>query len=365
MLRLRTKTPILYGLILAFVAGNAVWAASRNLPPCRQTTIAPPTAVGRTVVQRVCYRLPQVIPFRCRFRSEWRQWPSPRCLTEKPGACYRGSGESTSPSAPANCDPQWLTSYECAVSKAERHHKMLLVYFCDGQANDTSCRFKSDTLDAPAVRERLRDYVCVQVPLNEKIVVRGEAVTVLEHEAFREMQGRPGIAIVDYRSQEEKLRGTVVSAFPITETLWYSPEQMSVILNLPPGTLTQRTLIYAVRTHPERPASTESEPLPTLLEEARSHAEYQANTHRQGHQFWDSRFQRIISRLPGGLSAREVCAESWPHQGIVEAAIECVRCWRTSSGHWSAVRSPNRFFGYDMKRGSNGVWYATGIVSQE
>jgi hypothetical protein len=138
---------------------------------------------------------------------------------------------------------------------------------------------------------------------------------------------------------------------------------MAVILNLPPGTLTQRTIIFAVRIHPDKPASTDGEVLPVLLEEAQEHSQYQANIRQQGHQFWDSRFRRILARLPGGISPREVCAESWPGENLVEAAVECVRCWRTSSGHWSAVRAQQRFCGYDMKRGANGVWYATGIVS--
>ncbi|MCX7429404.1 MAG: hypothetical protein NTW96_27740, partial [Planctomycetia bacterium] len=68
------------------------------------------------------------------------------------------------------------------------------------------------------------------------------------------------------------------------------------------------------------------------------------------------------ARLARGISAREVCAESWPGERLVEAAIECVRCWRLSSGHWNAVRSSQRVFGYDMKCGANGVWYATGIL---
>jgi hypothetical protein len=50
--------------------------------------------------------------------------------------------------------------------------------------------------------------------------------------------------------------------------------------------------------------------------------------------------------------------------GLVAAAIDCVHSWRQSSGHWSAVRSRHRFYGYDMKRGSNGIWYATGIFSE-
>ncbi len=60
------------------------------------------------------------------------------------------------------------------------------------------------------------------------------------------------------------------SQFPITEQLWYTPEQMAVILTLPPGTLTQRTLIYAVRIHPDRPASTSGQLNSYLAAEAES-----------------------------------------------------------------------------------------------
>ena len=151
-------------------------------------------------------------------------------------------------------------------------------------------RFKTETLDDAQVRRKLEDYVCVQLPLAAKITVDGKDVKLLEHPAFHEMLGRPGIAIVDFRSADPKLRGVVVSMFPITEKLWYTPRQMAVILTLPPGTLTQRTLIYAVRIHPDRPASTDSELSADLLKEAQSHAQYQAAIEVQGHQHWESRF---------------------------------------------------------------------------
>jgi hypothetical protein len=136
------------------------------------------------------------------------------------------------------------------------------------------------------------------------------------------------------------------------------------MLDLPPGTITERTLIYAVRVHPERPASSDGRLDSYLREEARRHAQYQADICRQGHHFWDARFRRICARLPAGLTAKEVCAESWPGQNLVEAAIECVRCWRLSSGHWSAVRAPQPLYAYDIQRGRNGVWYATGIFGE-
>jgi hypothetical protein len=169
------------------------------------------------------------------------------------------------------------------------------------------------------------------------------------------------VAILDFAHPEQETYGYVVSTFPLTGKLWYGPKQMLVILDLPPGTLTQRTLIYAVRTHPDRPASADGELDANLLKEAESHSAHQARIRVQGHHRWGARFPRISALLPRGLVAREVCAESWPGEGLVEAAVECVRCWRLSSGHWSAVRAPQRRFGYDMKRGSNGIWYATGI----
>lgn len=256
----------------------------------------------------------------------------------------------------------WLDNYARASSIAEREGKMLLIFFCVAKGEQSTEAFESQVLGDASVRGHLKNYVCLRLPLDAKITVQGRPVVVVEHEAFGEMLGRPGIAVVDYRTNDAKLRGAVVSMFPITEQLQYTPEQMAVILTLPVGTLTQRTMIYAVRTHPDRPNSADGELSSVLLDEAQSHSQYQADIRVQGHHFWDTRFGRILSRLPGIHSPREVCAESWPGQHLVEAAVECVRCWRLSSGHWSAVRAPSRFFGYDMKRGENGIWYATGIV---
>jgi len=261
-------------------------------------------------------------------------------------------------------EPSWATDYVEASRMAREQGRMLFVYFCDPGENSPCNRFKAETLDSASVRERLWEYVCLRLPMDAKITVGGEQVSVLGHAAFAEMLGRPGIAIVDYTNSEAEYYGYAVSTFPITDQLWYTPEQMATILDLPPGTLTQRTLIYAVRTHPDRPASTDGQVDENLTKEASSHSRHQADIKVQGHHNWGSRFHRINAKLPPGLTATEVCAESWPGENLVEAAIECVRCWRFSSGHWSAVRASHPVYGYDMKRGRNGVWYATGIFGQ-
>ncbi|MDA0660975.1 MAG: hypothetical protein O2931_10925, partial [Planctomycetota bacterium] len=140
-------------------------------------------------------------------------------------------------------------------------------------------------------------------------------------------------------------------------------KKMDVILTLPSASLTQRTLIYAVRTHPEAPASASQTIDSVLMAEAEKHSQRQAFLCNQGHHQWNSRFQQIGYRMPAGLAPQEVCAKSWPHQDLVPAAVECVHSWRQSPGHWSAVRRRQPLFGYDMKLGRNGVWYATGLFA--
>ena len=204
----------------------------------------------------------------------------------------------------------------------------------------------------------------MRLPLGAEIPVEGKRVRLLEEPGFEEMLNQPGLAVIDFAHPAAAYFGCVVSTFPMIAGHWYAAENVRAILDLPPGTLTQRTLIYAVRVHPERPASTEGRLDPHLAGEAEQHSQYQASIHRQGHHFWETRFQRISAQLPAGLTAAEVCAESWPGQRLLESAIECVRCWRLSSGHWRGVSSYHPVYGYDMKRGTNGVWYATGVFGE-
>jgi hypothetical protein len=279
------------------------------------------------------------------------------------------AADATTPHAATAAEPQaappdsvrWQTDYGRAFSDARRQGKMLLLFFFD-PADEACRRFEAEALGAAAVAARLKTgYVCARLPLDAQVDSGGKAVTLLKHAALAEMQGRPGMAIIDFAHADPGLHGYVVSAFPLTATLSYTVEQVGVILDLPPGTLTQRTLIYAVRVHPEHPASTAGTLEPHLVQEAASHSECQARIRLQGHHNFAARFQRISAVLPPGLAVREVCAESWPGQGLVEAAVECVRCWRCSPGHWGAVRGPQQVYGYDMKLGDNGIWYATGI----
>jgi len=187
---------------------------------------------------------------------------------------------------------------------------------------------------------------------------------LIRHPAFYEMLNTPGIAIIDFKHKGTEYYGKIVSVFPFLKKQPYTVEQTRVMLTLPPGTVTQRSLIFAVRIHPDHPKSTDGELNARLVEESRSASQYQADIRKQGHHNWDRRFQKINAFLPTELWACEVCAESWPGQHLLESAIECVDCWRYSEGHWSAVSAEHPYYGYDMKLGANGIWYGTGVFGK-
>lgn len=259
---------------------------------------------------------------------------------------------------------EWLTDYSKATARAEAEKRMLLIYFHREDGSGGCGQFEAKALSNPSILAGLSTYVCLKLAHDSEVNVDGASTVLLRHSSFSEMVGLPGLAIVDFSDPNAPHYGQVVSTFPFLQGKPYAPSQMEVILNLPPGKLTQRTLIYAVRTHPDAPKSTSGELDAYLVSEAESHSAYQARIRLQGHHSWESRFHRINSRLPGGLLASEVCAESWPGESLLEAAIDCVQCWRLSSGHWRSVKAAHPVFGYDIRRGSNGIWYATGIFGK-
>jgi hypothetical protein len=253
------------------------------------------------------------------------------------------------------------TDYKKAMSEAAQSRKMLFVYFHEPGRTPARRAFEDKTLAELEIKEKLKRYVVVHLPTDARITVDGKSLELLAHPSFAEMLGRPGVAAIDLAHERADYYGHVVSTFPFSPGKYYRKEAMSIILDLPPGTLTQRTMIYAVRIHPERPASTQGQFSNVLADEAKSHAHYQASIQVQGHHSWDSRFHRINAKLSNEVLAQEVVAESWPNESLVEACVDCVDSWRQSPGHWGAVRGRHAMFGYDIKRGRNGIWYATGI----
>jgi len=256
---------------------------------------------------------------------------------------------------------RWHTDYGEAHVASKRGRAMLLIYFHPAEDDAVAAKFERHTLADPTVRDGLKRYVLLKLPLTASVQVDGRRTRLIEHAAFQHMYGRAGIAVIDHQSNGSAYSGHVVSMFPFSLGSYFAADKMRVILDLPPGTLTQRTLIYAVRRRREQPRSAAGTLSGLLTEVSRRHSELQASMQSQGHHDWSTRFHQLNAKLPRSLIAVEVCAESWPGQQLVPAAEECVYSWRRSSGHWDRVAADHPLYAYDMKRGANGIWYATGI----
>jgi hypothetical protein len=193
---------------------------------------------------------------------------------------------------------------------------------------------------------QLDDYVVCRVPVDYEIELEGETRRLLEFGGFRELERQPGLAIIDLKHRDRgDVYGHTVSVLPRRHV---SEAKVAALLRLPAGTLTQRTLIWALRIHPARPQSVYGVPDPELMAHCSRHCFVQCSANNQHH----------AASNPG---RSEIVAESWPwNKNIVDAAIDIVWSWSCSSGHWSAACQGWRAFGYDMR--TNGQkWYATGV----
>lgn len=209
---------------------------------------------------------------------------------------------------------------------AEEQERMLLIDFESG--------VDLESLD----RRWLATHIVCRPPADFEMDGR----RLRDSAAFAALDGQRGVAIVDFSHWQH--RGHTVSVLPSDKA---NRSNVDALLALPEGTLTQRTLIWAFRVHPERPRSVYGLPAPDLMQHAERHSLVQARTNNQHH----------AGNNPG---RSEIVAESWPwNKNIVVAAIDIVDAWRHSSGHWSAASRQWGEYGYDMKTNGN-KWFATG-----
>ncbi|MGE3640852.1 MAG: hypothetical protein AB7G28_20015 [Pirellulales bacterium] len=264
----------------------------------------------------------------------------------------------------------WHTNYESACDEARAEKKMLLVNFLPNDSSAEQRGLEKFLHENEAVRKQLADYVLVRVRRDDRPVglglglLRKNRTAVIDDPKFAYLKQKPGLAIVDYKNAKEPFYGQMVTALPFPNGKYYRWENsyLTTALTLPAGTITQRTMVWAVRIHPEHPRSTEGAMHPELAAGATKQSAYQAQIGVQGHHNWETRVHHLVSSTHAS-GASEVVAESWPSQGMIDSCIDCVLSWRHSPGHWSAVSGTHKFYGYDIRKGSNGIWYGTGIFA--
>ncbi len=222
------------------------------------------------------------------------------------------------------------SEYYPAYVEARKSGKMLLVDFGTG--------FDFKTVDAKS----LDRYEICRVPVDYTLKIDGKQSRLIDAPAFTCLQQQAGIAVVDLHNKEH-----------FRETVSVLPQRYAVsgyvaaVLDLPAGTLTQRTLTWAFRVHQERPPCTNGTADPNMMQHADAHSLNQANSNSMYHS----------SNFPGSF---EIVAQSMGNGNIDDIAVELVNLWRSSAPHWGAASTPWSAFGVDMQTNGS-VWYATGV----
>jgi hypothetical protein len=257
----------------------------------------------------------------------------------------------------------WHKDYAVAYKQAKDDKKDLFIYFRDDESYD-------NVFEDENVKERLKNFVCLRIPTD--YAHKGEVL--LGHDSFEDMLGRAGVAVISLHDPDLPHYKEIVSAHPFVGSRYgwvpgYGANEMCTILDLPAhGTLTQRSMIYAIRVHPEQPRSVYCDCHPAFLGHAARHSRRQASMMHQHHADIIAASAQMSQEVGYGVGGgSEVVAESWGRvvggENVLEASFSCIDAWRHSSGHWGAVSRNHRFFGYDIARGDNGTWYATGIFA--
>ncbi|QDU79506.1 hypothetical protein Pla110_12160 [Polystyrenella longa] len=254
-------------------------------------------------------------------------------------------------------DLDWFTDYGDAYKEARDTNQQLLISF---ELNDATAQaeFEESVLASPQTQEHLENFVRAVLPLDA--TVPGEKQTLLWHASFNYMYKQAGIAILDLSDEKSPQYGQLVSALPFNHGRDCSVDELHTLVTLPEGTITQRTLIYALKRHPERPQSVNSTPHQYLMHMSNVNSSTMARLSQVGHHNWTARFHQINSTV-GGLSTE--VAVGGNGYTLLDIANDCIGTWRSSAGHWNAMRKQHRYYGYDMVQGSNGTWYATGVFA--
>lgn len=264
-------------------------------------------------------------------------------------------------------DLAWHTEYSTAYRQAKEERKQLLLFFRDEKDLLTAGQLEQNVLAKPELKAPLSKMVRVMIPTTTTIPVGKDAkpedkpVRLLDYNCFVHMQKQPGLAIVDLQDEKDHLFGKCVSAHPFSSNTLNSTGSVKIMLELPRGTITQRTLTYVLRVHPEQPVSVWGQGDAMLFEQCRIASQLMVNYGSVGHHDWGNRSALVGSHF--GVSPMEVSSIGGGAT-LFEAAQSAVNVWRGSGVHWGMMITPNRFFGYDMVQAPNGTWFANGIFVQ-
>ncbi len=271
------------------------------------------------------------------------------------------------PTAPQKTvgDRQWHGDYLAAYQQAINDKKMLVMLFHDASNPDLS-ETRTSGFGAGELQESLDKYVRVSLPINfvaPSADPNAPRTRLLEHRSFRHLRDRAGVAIVDLTDAQGPNYGRVVSALPLPSDGRYSPEVLGTLLQLPSGSIGQRSIVLAVRTGVSGDNFTLGDPKAELHQLANRNARLMAQAEQAGSYDQVARVTAIRESFGDDIRIGELYFASEGPATVQEAAIQAVSKWMQSPEERRTLEGRSFAYGIELFQSpSSQRWFATCIV---
>jgi len=260
---------------------------------------------------------------------------------------------------------QWHQDYLAAYQQAIQDKQMLVMLFHDASNPDLS-ETRTSGFGAEDLQPLLDKHVRVSLPINfvaPSTEPNVPATRLLEHRSFRHLRGQAGVAIVDLTDAQGPNFGRVVSALPLPSDGRFSPEVLETLLQLPNGSIGQRSILLAVRTGVTGDNFTSGEAHSQLHQLANRNARLMAQAEQAGSYDQASRVTAIRESFGDGIQIGELLFATDGPTTVQEAAIQAVTKWMQSPEDRRVLTGSSFAYGIELFQSPTSQrWFATCIA---
>lgn len=255
----------------------------------------------------------------------------------------------------------YLAAYQQAIDQ-QRPLLMVLRDTLEPEGTDAG----TSAFSATELEPLLGNYVRVSMSIGATVpgLSAAEAPTrLLEHRSFRHLNGRPGLAIIDLTDAKGPYFGRVVTAVPLPENGRFSAELLKRALQLPPGSIGQRTLVLTIRVSLPDSSFANGDPHPQLMQLASRSARLMAQNEQPGSFDQGARIAAVVNTFGNSARMRELVFATPGPTTVQDAAIQAVRQWLQSTDDLAVLNQSATAYGVDLYQSpSSQRWYASCVI---
>ncbi len=344
-----------------------------STPPVKtpvKTDVRPPVAISLPVPEDIATAKPA--PTKPITNAAKPTIETPQPVVSKPAVVLSPAIEKPSNDVPVTPTPTknvaalvWHQDYLAGYQQAMQAKRPLLMQFRDISEPDVS-ESRIAGFGDPELQPLLENFVRVSMPVGATVPGQtpGQAPSrLLDHRSFRHLNGKAGVVIIDLTEPNAPNFARVVSALPLPPDGRFSPEILGKLLQLPAGSIGQRSLLLAIRTATSAPDFTVGEQQPLLDQLANRNARLMAQAEIVGSYDQGARVAAITDAFGTGAKIGELLYATDGSTTVQEAAISAVRKWLSTPADKALMSQPATAFGIELFQSQTSQrWFATCVL---